>query len=117
VNDPLLVGGFQRLRDLPGDRQGLVEWNRTARDPLREIVPLDQLHDQCTDAVGFFEAVDVRDVGMVERRQGLGFAGEPRHAIEIAGERLGQNLQGHVAIQLRVACAIHFAHSADAYFG
>jgi hypothetical protein len=34
VNDPLLVCGFQAVRDLLRDRQRLVERNRAARDAL-----------------------------------------------------------------------------------
>jgi hypothetical protein len=37
---------------------------------------------------------------------------KPRQAIRIGGEQLGQNLQGDVAIQLRIARAIDLAHPA-----
>ena len=36
MDDPLLVRGFQRLGDLPRDRQRFVERDRAARDPLRQ---------------------------------------------------------------------------------
>ena len=48
------------------DRQRLVERNRAARDALRQILALDEFHDEGADAAGFFEAVDVRDVGMIQ---------------------------------------------------
>ena len=38
VNDALLVRGFERLGDLSGDRQRFVDGNRTACDPLRQVV-------------------------------------------------------------------------------
>jgi hypothetical protein len=44
VDDPLLVRGFQRLRDLPRDGQGFVERHGSTRDVLRQIVPFDELH-------------------------------------------------------------------------
>ena len=87
------------------------------RDPLREILTLDEFHDEGADAAGFFEAVDVRDVRMIQRREGLGFAGEPRQAIRIIRERVGQDLQRDVAIELRVARPIHLAHAARAERG
>ena len=50
--------------------------------------------------------------GMVQRREHLRFALKPGEAIGIAGERVGQDLQRDVAIQLRIARAIHLAHAA-----
>ena len=49
---------------------------------------------------------------MVEGGEGVCFAGEPRQAIRIAGEGVGQNLQRNVAIEFRVARPIHLSHTA-----
>ena len=49
VDDPLLVRGFERLGDLPRDGQGLIERDRAAGDALRQVLALDQLHDQRPD--------------------------------------------------------------------
>ena len=46
MNDPLLVRGFERVRDLLRDRQGFVDRDRAARDPLREVLALDELHHE-----------------------------------------------------------------------
>ena len=53
----------------------------------RQILALDQLHHQRADAVGFLEAVDVRDVRMVERGERLRFALEPRQPLGIVRKR------------------------------
>jgi hypothetical protein len=66
MHDPLLVRRFQRFRDLLREGQGFVEGNRATRNALREIVALDEFHHERGDATAFFEAVDRRDVGMVE---------------------------------------------------
>ena len=58
MDDPLLVRRFERVGDLPGDRQRFVERERAACDPVGERRPLDQLEDQRVDAVRLFEAVD-----------------------------------------------------------
>ena len=63
------------------------------------------------------ETVDVRDVGMVQRRQRLRFALEPREAIRVGRERLGQDFDGNVPIELRVARAVDLAHAAGANGG
>ena len=96
------------------DRQRLVDRNRPARDALRQVLALDQLHHQRAHATALLEAVNVRDVRMVERGERLRFAREPRQPIRIAGERIGQDLQRDVAIELRVARAIDLAHAPGA---
>ena len=54
---------------------------------------------------------------MVQRGEGLGFALKPREPLGVGGERLGQDLDRDVAIQLRVARAIDLAHAAGAERG
>ena len=74
VDDALFVGGVERVDDLPGDRHGVGHRQWTARDDRGEILAVDELHDERLRAAVFFEAVDGRDVRMVQRRKGLGFA-------------------------------------------
>ena len=54
----------------------------------------DQLHDERADAAGFFEAVDRRDVRMIERREELRFALEARQPVGVLREAFGQHLEG-----------------------
>ena len=49
---------------------------------------------------------------MIERGEHLRFSFESRHAIRIVGDRRQQDLDGDVAIELRIAGAIHRAHAA-----
>ena len=46
-----------------------------------QVGPFDEFHDQRRDAAALFESVDARDVWMIQRGQGLGFARESRQAI------------------------------------
>ena len=46
MDDALLVRGFERLGDLPRDRQRLVERNRPPRDAVGERRSLDELHHE-----------------------------------------------------------------------
>jgi hypothetical protein len=48
---------------------------------------------------------------VIERRQHLRFANEARQAIGVAGEGIRQDFQRDVAIQLRIARAIHQAQA------
>ena len=54
MDDALIVRGFERLGNLPGDRQRLVERDRALRDALRQIVAFDQLHHERGDVAGVF---------------------------------------------------------------
>ena len=114
MNDPLLVRRFEGIGDLFRDRQRFVERNRPARDPLREILAFDELEHERGNAVRLLEPVDVGDVRMVQRREHLRFATEPRQPIRVVRDGRQQNLDRDVAIQLRVARAKYFAHTASA---
>ena len=66
MDDPLLVRRLERLGDLLRHRQRLVDGNGPLRDPIGERRAFDQLHDQGVQAVGILEAMDLRDVRMIE---------------------------------------------------
>ena len=55
-----------------------------------------------------------RDVRVIQRREHLRLALEPREPVRIGRERLGQHLDRDVAVQPRVARAIDLAHPAGA---
>src|SRR5207244_12260931 len=99
------------------DWQRIEDRDGTTRDDLRQVVALDQLHDQGTEAAGFLQSVNMRDVRMIERGQRLGFAREPREAIRIVRERVGQNFQRDIAIELGIAGSPHLPHPAFANRG
>ena len=74
--------------------------------------PLDQLHDQGDRAVALLEPVDGADVRMVQRREHLRLAPEARQPLGVVGHVGQQYLQRDVAIQLRIARAVHRVHAA-----
>jgi len=108
MNHSLLVSVLQGVRDLPGDGQRFLERDRALRDALGQRRALRQLEHQRA----VLHAIDRRDVGMVQRRQHLRFAGESRHAVGVLRERFGDDFDGHVAAQLGIGGAVHFAHAA-----
>ena len=73
-------------------------------------------HDR-THTTTLFETVDVRDVRVIDGRHRLRFEGEPRKPVGVAGERVGQDLQRDIAIELRIAGAEYLAHPARADAG
>ena len=88
MDDALIVRGFEGLRDLLRDRQRVGERHRSARDQHREVVAFDEFHDQRAHAAQVLEAVDVRDIGMVQRREDLRFAFEASESIGVVGKGL-----------------------------
>ena len=71
----------------------------------------DQFHHEGGHAPALFEALDGGDAWVVQRGEGLGFTLKAREPISIVGERLGQRLDGDVAIQFRIAGARYLPHS------
>ena len=116
MDDALFVSGLQCVSDLAGDGQGFIDRDGSLRDPIRERGSVHELQHERADAAGLFEAVNMRDMRMIEGGEDFRFALEPREPFGVARERLRQNLQRNVAIQLRVAGAIHLAHAASTDF-
>ena len=112
VDDALLVRRFERLGDLSRDRQGLVEGERATRDPLRQVVPLDQLHHQSGYAATLFQAVYGGDVWMIQRGEYFGFALEPGQSVAVRRQGWRQDLDRHLALEPGVVRAIHLPHAA-----
>ena len=62
-------------------------------------------------ACGFLEPVDRGDVGMIQGRERLGLALEPRQALEISGERVGKDLDRDLATERRVRRPVDLPHA------
>ncbi len=72
----------------------------------------DQFQHQRPRVTALFEAVDLRDVGVVQGRQHLGFPLEPGEAFWVGGKSVREDFQRHVPIERRIGCPIHDAHPA-----
>jgi hypothetical protein len=114
MDDALRMRRFEGFGDLPRDGQRLVEWYRAPREALREVFAVDVLHDERPDGLALFQPMDMSNVRMIERCERPRFACEPGDPVGIAGEGVGKDLQGNVAVQRGVAGAIHLAHPARA---
>src|SRR6516162_4727296 len=112
MDDPLVVRGLERGRDLPRDRQRLVEWNRPSRDPLVEVLAVDEFEHEELRAVGFIETVDRTNVRVIEGGEDVCFATEAGDTLGIAREARGQDLQRDVTSELDIFRAIHLPHAA-----
>jgi hypothetical protein len=59
--------------------------------------------------------VDRNNIGMIERREQLGFALKTVQPVGIVREGLGKNLERDLAIQSGVVRFIHLSHAAGAH--
>jgi hypothetical protein len=98
VHDALFVRRFERLRDLSGNGQGCVGRNRAPSDALGEVFAVNELHHERADTARVFDAVNVCDVRVVQRREHVRFALETGEAIDVAGEQPGKYLERDVTI-------------------
>src|SRR5439155_5023738 len=73
-----------------------------APDPIREGLPLDVLERRVAPALALLEAVDRRDVRMVERCQNARLALESLEVFRIGGGILGERLERNGAAQPRI---------------
>ncbi len=87
MHDALRMGSFQGVDDLPRDRKRLIDRQGGGGQMLGQRRALDQLHHQSKRRPGVFEAVNGRDVGMIQRGKQFGFAMEAREPIRICDER------------------------------
>ncbi len=117
MDDALLVRGGKRLGHGPADRGNPLRRQPPFRDRPVQRLPLDQLHGQEVDAVGFVDGMDRDDVRVVEGGDGAGLALETGEALRVVGEVRGQHLEGDLAPELRVDGAIDLAHAARAERG
>ncbi|MEQ1910004.1 MAG: hypothetical protein ABMA15_14340 [Vicinamibacterales bacterium] len=87
MNDALLVRRFERLGDLRRDGECFIARDRALRDPLRQVVALDQFHDECGHVSALLESVDLRDVRMIQRCEHFRFALKAREPFRIGRQR------------------------------
>ena len=114
VEDALGVRGLERVRDLEREADRLVDRDGSARDALLERLAGDELEDEEAQGVDLLEAVDRRDVRVIQGREDVRLAGEAREAVRVRGERVGKDLDRDVALKPRVAGPPDLAHPSGA---
>ena len=114
MHDAALVRGVERVDELTRDPERLGNRQPSALQPIGERGPVDELHDERRHTALFFNAVEDRDVGMVQRRQGPRFPLEALDAVAVASKCVGQDLERDVTPQSHVSGAVDLAHASRA---
>ncbi len=118
MDDAGLVSRLEGGGDLQRDVDRLGRRERPALQPLGEVLAGDQLHrEEAQRRLGsgrglLVQAVDRGDVGVVEGGEQLGLALEAGQPLGVAGERVGEDLDGDLAVEGRVEGLPDHAHAA-----
>ena len=117
MDDALAMRLVERVGDLDGDLQRLVERERPFLEARGQRLALEMRHDQVVRAIDAADVVDAADVGMVQRGDGAGLALEPGPQIGIASNLTRQDLDGDRSIEACVAGSVDLAHAAGSEGG
>ena len=79
----LLVSGLQRLRNLLGDAERLIDGDRTTRDPPVQALAVNEFEHEELRPVRLVQPVNLCDVRMVEGSKHLCFAAKAREPFGI----------------------------------
>ena len=85
------------LGDLSDDCQRFIQPNSTSSNAISQRRAVDEFENQSANATGFLEAVNARNIRMIQRCKHLRFTLETPDPIGIECERLRQHLHRDVA--------------------
>ena len=114
MHHALPVRALQSVRHLDAVSQHLLEGQRPALHALRQRLAFQVFQHQVVDATLMADVVERADVGVLEGGDGARLALEALAELAARGEMLRQDLDGDLAVEPRVARAIHLAHAAGA---
>ncbi len=114
MDDALAMRLVERVGNLGGNLQRLVERERPLLETRRERLAVEMRHDKVVRAIDMPDVVDAADVRMVQRGNGSCLLFESGAKIGIAGDVTGQDLDGDGAIEARVAGFVDLTHPARA---
>ncbi len=83
MNDAPFVSGVQRIGDLTGKRERGRQRKRTADDPVGQCLSVNKFHHQGRHALAVFDAVNGRDVGMIDGGEDACLALEALHPVRV----------------------------------
>ena len=112
MHDALGMRGVERIGDLNAERKQSVEFHRAPCDHVLQRRAVEEFHHDEGAAILLADVVNGADVGMIERRRGLGFALKTAQGLGIAGDFIGKELEGDKTVEAGVLRLVNHAHAA-----
>ena len=108
-----MQGGFEGRGDLHSYIEHRQLWHKAvAFDPMVETSAIGEFHDDVGAALMFVEGIDMKNIGVIERGCGAGFAEEAFHHLFVLGHLALEHLHGDEPMEAGVEGAIDRAHAA-----
>ena len=117
MDDAFGMGSGKRLRNMQPNLASFAPRNSRLTQALANGLSLQQFHDGEAYPFDVADIVNRQDVGMRQRRDGLGLALETQQGVGVLGELFRKNFDGDIAIEPEIACPINFAHPPSAKRG
>ena len=111
---PCAMRFVERVGNLGGDRQRLVERQRPSFQPRGQSLALEMRHDEIVRAIDAANVVDAADVRMVQRGDRTRLALEASPRIGVAGDFTREDFDGNRAIETSIVGFVDLAHAAGA---
>ncbi len=77
MDNPMSMRLVQRIGDLDGDFQSLLEGKRLSFQPFHDRLTLDEFHHEKIDLLRVADVIQRADMWMIQRGDRLGLAVEP----------------------------------------
>jgi len=110
MHHALAMSLVQRVSDLDGMLQGLVERQGALLQSIGERVSFDVLHDHEIHAILAADVVERADVGMVQAGDGPGFTLETLLELGVVGEVRRRDLDGDRSVEAGVFGLVDLTH-------
>ncbi len=114
MHHALAMRGIEGAGEVAAEGEHLVDGHRSARQPRRQRLAVEQLHHHELPALVLADVVERADVGVVQRRDDAGFALEALGGGRVAAQFGRQQLHGDATAQPHVLGGEHLAHGAAA---
>ena len=117
VNDPLFVRRFHGCGDLMAEPQRVADAQPPGNQSIPQRLATYQLHHEKRHALRFVQLMDRRDMGMAEGCEHVRLAAKAGDVLGVVAKNRADDLQRHVATEIRVPREVDFAHAAFAQRG
>ena len=108
------VGGGHSVGNLDGDVEQFARRQRSAFEQGGERLTGHELRDDVGNAIFVADVVKAQNIGVIDAATARASCSKRERRLRSAETLAGQNLDGHIPSQARIAGAVHFAHGAGA---